>query len=738
MSSHPSNHPVRFVFLCLLVFLQVGRCYAAENPKVYRFGTGTAVHGLLPLSDGSVLGVGWTKNLDWVPAATLRIQLSAGTIRSHDTTGRAILVRWNPGLDSIRWVAVFPPGTVGPLRRVRASGATVYLSGDRTVSDPLDDGYFIARLGGDPTVQTPSVSWTFNAVCPPRRAGGRRGTSQYKTVQAWDVDSKPMLWLAQGSEADYDSAEVLRLDGASGSRTVVAEWDVHVSSKGTIWRGSPSTYPSSVLDGDTLLYSRLVLNSLSDQAPRTREKYLVKANGTSRLDTGAQLQWSLDSSGGLRWGRQPLDILFSGPCREYFSKASNRIADSVRCATGRGPTGLTASSRATPRIGGIVVERDRNRWVLGVTWSALSADGSPVDVPALLVFESEGKPLWWSRLRSDATLDTVIPSRVPDLAEIGSLTLGGDEGVTGPAVLVSAQARNGEAFWSPRLSLKQSGWRNDLSGLPLEGAEGTWLGSLAFVNGRFLAATWQSAPSAKSGGDVLPDPFYAGWPRPGSPGEILSSTRCPVLGTGGAGAPVTMCQGERPMTTSGTPVPVPPPGASGAQGWQVLTRWMGDLSGPLWAMAIDGPRVEGDSGPAVDIHDLFVLQDGAVLLVGDIVRGAQDFPFLQSASWTSSSGTSFIGLLPAPLRVGTNPRTLRESSLRWSRERGGVRVVVPGSGEVRVRWIDARGRWGEAFVPAREGIDQFRIPLADPGARVAWLEVRRGGSRWVVPIPLLH
>lgn len=712
----------------------------ALSPRVARFGPGVAVHGLHRLADGSLLAAGWARDLSWVPAGTPLHSLAAPNVDSRDTSGRAILARWSANLDTLLWVAAFPSATVGPLRHLRSPGSLaspqdiLYLSGDRTVSDPLRDGYFIARLSGDLVRgDPPGVTWTHDVLCPPRRAGGRRGVSQYKTQQAWDVDGA-RVWLARGAEADYDSAEVVRLDASTGKLSLVAEWRDHPTRSGKVWRGKPAAFLNGAASqNDSLLYSRLSLRSTAPHAPRSVIRVMGSGAGANPLDPDSSGLWARDGAGQMRRGGQPLDILFPGPCREYFHELALMIPDSVRCASGRGWSGLAASSRATPRIGGLVVERgNTGRWFLGVTWSALAPDGSPVDVPVVMAFESEGRPLWWSRLRGDA-LDSVTPAPSPELAEIQALAIGGDEARDGPAVLVAGRARQAGAFWPPVLAGK-GGWRSTLSEFSDPGASATWLGVLTRVSGAFFAGTWVASPTAKSGGARLSDPVFSSWPVPGSTGEILAGTECPMLLPGASGRLFTACVGERPLVTADAWRSIPAPGSEGPNGWNVFTTWDPALTAPLWSTAFDGVRATGDSGVGVVVDAVIPLLDGSLIVAAHPRRASLRLEPVGSPAWSDERGDAILAAIPPAVRVDTRGRAEHRSGPVLRATGAGVQVLLPGGGALECRWLDASGQELGTY---RAEANHLLLPVP-PGRGMRFLRVRSGDEVWTMPFPVLR
>jgi len=661
-------------------------------------------------------------------------------VNSRDSSGQGVILRWSAGLDSIQWIAAFPKGTVGPLRRIRSSwsdeirGDSVFVSGDRTVADPLQDGFFLASLSGASSPGAhPSVVWTYDVLCPPRRAGGRVGVSQYKAVQAWDVEPDRKIFLARGSEADFDSAEVVRL-GPDGKLTTVEMWNSHVTARGRIWRGSPSSFTSSGGSNDTILYSRLVLKSTDFQAPRTRLRYAVSGGVASTMDLDQSRTWKSDQAGGLVRGAQPLDVLFSGPCREYYHDLSVQFPDSVRCPTASGWSGLSASSRATARIGGLVVERNSRRWALGLTWNALGADGTPLDIPVVMAFESEGRPLWWSRLRSDATIDSTPLASAASLAEIQSLAVGLTQATTGPTLAVASRGRGVDAFWPPAQAKNGPGWRSSLAGLPGPGGSASWIGILTLVDGQFLSSTWQAASTSSSTGDRLADPFYAGWPVPGAAGEALSSTECASVSMDATGNILTSCQGERPLVTLGAFRQIPSPGEKGPSGWNVLTLWNPSLKAPLWASAFDGDRSSGDSGVGFAIDDQFMLPDNSMLVAAHPLRVSSRLAAVNAPGWATPDGDVVLAILPPSTKSSTSPARPIQNRPVLRRVQDRLHVQAPGSGDGFCAWIDPSGRQ-RGRSPLLDGQADIALPLE---SGILLLQIKRGERTWTLPCPILR
>lgn len=712
----------------------------AATERSFRFGKGVRLHDLHRVSDGGLVAVGWAANLDWVPRGSEIKSLSASGIRSRDTTGQAIVLRWSPGLDTLHWVAAFPKGTVGPLRRIRSNGSrgagldSLFLSGDRTVTDPLEDGFFLASLAGGASPQaSPSVAWSFDVACPPRRAGGRQGVSQYKVVQAWDVDPKSSVWVARGAEADFDSAEVIRLD-ARGKLTLVEEWESHVTAGGKVWRGRPSLFTGSGAKLDTLRYSRLFLKATDAQSPRSRQRVVVSGGSRTVLDADRSQSWFTNGVGELQRGAKPLDMFFPGPCQEFYPSASVLFADSVSCPAGKGWSGASVSSRATARIGGLVVERESMRWALALTWNGLAPDGSPLDIPTVMAFDSEGKSLWWSRLRSDAASDSGSVNVATSLSELGSMGVGLNPTTTGPILVVNARARRSEAFWAPDLATKGAGWRRSLAGLPTQGQEAAWLGVLTLVDGELLASTWIADPAASSGGEALLDPFFRGWPRPGSNGEILGSTQCSRPALDAKGRILTACRGERPLTTPGASRGVPRPGQEGASDWNVLTLWNSSLQLPEWAAAVDGERTDEDSGTGLRVDAHLMLEDGGVVVLGSPTRSTFRLSAIAAPSWADDAGDVVVQVLPAPPQVGVERSSGRQARPLLRRVGRGVGVQAAPGQEGACQWLDASGRTGPS-VRLRQGEAELDLPA---GQGMLWIRVRTDEGLWILPYPRLR
>jgi hypothetical protein len=356
-----------------------------------------------------------------------------------------------------------------------------------------------------------------------------------------------------------------------------------------------------------------------------------------------------------------------------------------------------------------------------------------VDVPVVMAFESEGRPLWWSRLRSDA-LDTSHAAFSPELAEIQALAIGGDEDRDGPAILVAGRARTSGAFWPPVLAGKGGGWRSALSPFEDLGATATWLGVLTRVSGGFFAGTWVASPTATSAGTALPDPIFSSWPIPGSAGEVLSTTECPVLQPGADGRLVTACSGERPLVTAGAWRTIPAPGNAGPNGWNVLTTWDPTLAAPLWSTAFDGERSVGDSGAGVALDAVLALPDGSFVLASHPQRPSLRIDPVGSTSWADPQGDAILAVLPPASRVGAHVPSLRDRRPEVRAAAGGVRVAVAGGKGLECRWLDASGR--ELGVHRGEA-DHMVLPLPR-GTGTRFLRVRSGGEVWTLPFPVLR
>lgn len=704
---------------------------AATPVRAFAFGPGVEIHAALPLSDGGVLLGGWARDLAWVPSGVPVAELEAGASNSADT-GYALLVRLSSDLGEIVQVAHFPQGTVGAVRRLRsteqpgAATGTIFLSGDRTPTDSLQDGYYLARLAGDLAASTPvapTTAWIRDLAAPPRRASGRRYPSSFKTHQVWDVDVLGRVVAGRGADADVDSAELVRFD-STGALDQVPQWVSHPTLSGKVWHGNTgafATTPDAV--GDSIRYSRVWLRSGDGQGLRSLRRR--KADGTW-LDADSSQAWSDDGDGGLQQGAWPEDALASGPCVLHWSSTSGGFGDSVVCPEGSGPGGLRFSSRRTARVGGIVFDRRKALWFVALSWQALAPDGSPVEEPALLCFETEGRLVWWRRLRREADADGLVVAGGASFARPDAVEV--DYGRTDlePTVLVLGHARSDTAFWSGGLDGGIAGGLRPH--LPAQDTLPTaaWIARLSQADGTLEDLTWIADPAAASQTESV-ESDWNGWLAPGDGGETLGGTTCEAgLAPDSLGRVLLPCRGERPLLPDGAEDTPPAPGAAASDTLASLRLWSRSLE------AIENgwlPGYDADSSLAPpQVEAVAWLKDGRAFVAGSGASGstlAVDAP-----SWADVQGEAWVALYaPAPT-LGVSASAGRDGgfALRLRRIGAGWRLEWTGSGEARVQVVDARGR-------LREGGSARGSWTLEPAREMLWVRVRTAEGARTMAIP---
>ncbi len=488
----------------------------AGNEGADRF---TSVIGL---SDGSFLLGGSAANLDWVPASATRQELSAAGINSAAAGKVAFLLHVGPDLQTIRRVVSFPAGTVRDVRRIRTTTlpgqptGDIYISGSRDVTDPQQDGYYIAKLSGKFIDEAPiAIAWTYDVSAKPRKAGGFTGESAYETIQPWDVAADGSVVYGLGSDYDYDWAAIQKL-GPDGKPAAVEHWPAHWGASGE-FRGSASQYPGGAPE-----YSAVVM----------------KAGRAGSLRSTTAADYSLvhdDGNGQTKQGKYPDDYYFSGPCEPAPGP----------CASGPGYTGYKTSDKPTQRVGGIVINRQTGDIYFGYSTQSVLPDGNPDFEPAVVAMSADGTLQWWSRLYHE-TKDNSTPDQYVDHLAI-------DYKNGSVVVLARAHGNNVQNLWSGDKVAANPGAVSFHNGFT--GTSGnihiSWLGKLGLGDGKLAASSWvaEYVDDMKGTGAAYDDPNVDGWPSHNAGWADLNTTRVQSLEVDGEGRVYLTGIGRRTITT---------------------------------------------------------------------------------------------------------------------------------------------------------------------------------------------
>lgn len=474
------------------------------------------------LSDGSFLVGGSAADLDWVPAAVPRQELSAAGINSAAVGKVAFLLHLGADLQTIRRVVSFPAGTVRDVRRIRTTnlpGQTtgdIYISGSRDVTDPQQDGYYIAKLSGKFTDEAPiTVAWTYDVTARPRKASGFTGESAFETIQPWDVGTDGSVVFGLGSDYDFDWAAIQKLS-ADGKPTVVQHWPAHWGASGE-FRGEASQYPGGAPE-----YSAIVM-----KAGRA---------GSLRSTTATDYAMMLDDGNGKqKQGKLPDDYYFSGPCEPSPGT----------CASGPGYTGYKVSDKPTQRVGGIVIDRQTGDMYFGYSTQTVLPDGNPDFEPAVVAMRADGTLKWWSRLYHE-TVENSTPDQYVDHLAI-------DYKNGSVVVLARAHGNNVQNLWSgdkvaanPGASSFHNGFTGTNGNIHI-----SWLGKLALDKGDLAAASWvaEYVDGMAGTGAAYDDPNLDGWPSHNAGWPDLNTTRIQSMEVDGEGRVYLTGVGRRTITT---------------------------------------------------------------------------------------------------------------------------------------------------------------------------------------------
>jgi hypothetical protein len=577
------------------------------------------------LSDGTLLLAGASDDLTWVPADVTTTVLSAGDIQSVATGRRAFLLHLSADASRVLHVVAFAADTVADVSRIRTTelpGQTtgaLYISGRRTVSSTNDDGYFIARLDNNFVNGVPgAMDWSRNIAARPRRASGFTGTSHYKDWQPWDVDASGNVFYGTGSEYDFDWAQIGALN-ADGTDRVVEHWTVHWNSAGEFRHVPASTVSAPLRSGIVLKAGR---------------------GGSLRSHSQADFDVELsDGNGGIRPGRWPDDVFFSGPCTD----------NGRTCAGGGGHTGYRTSDKPTQRLGGIVVDRRTGHMFFGYSTQSVLPGGNPDFEPAVVAMDDEGRLLWWSRLYEEDGVST------PDQYVDGlAIDYANDQLV----VLARAHGNNVINFWDGNEIAADAAAREFQN--QFTSTEGnihiSWLGKFGLDSGVLRHATWvaEMTEGLSGGVQVFNDetPLLAGYPNPNAGWPNLNTTRCrSSIGVGDDGAVTIACTGRRTITTLDAWQRMPLPGAGQGAWNQFVRTYEPDLSAIRYSTLLTGVwnTDDGTGGgntwvQAIAVGATGVFSVGWNELTDTGAAAGNSIPTTGVPSWADSGATARAGI----------------------------------------------------------------------------------------------
>ncbi|MCC5839866.1 MAG: PKD domain-containing protein [Opitutales bacterium] len=491
----------RLLSVCLFLFPAL-LAASVSGPIVHYAGGGanTRFHDVRELSDGTLLVLGITNNLDWIDASVPRTELVPNGLPNANSARTAFLLRISGDAGSILEVAHLPHGSVINLRWMRSTEIPGEPTGTLYVSGQIPGGYFIAPLNNNFVDGRPTgFAWTYAVSA----ANG------HEIEQLWDVGNDGRVVFAEGGEW---SATVGFLD-PTGARTSLPALRASHWVNGSYVRGIGAEFPDAV-------HSAIRLPT-DNQSWTDEELFAITPDG----------------NGGIRQGTWPIDIMI---------RFSFDTGEPVRVINGTayGYNGYRAEGRHW--IGAISVDRRNNHFYFGYNIKSILAPGSghgenPDFEPAVIGYDAEGNMKWWNRLyreAADTTGDGLIdttwrsePDQYIDGMDIDysiPLSEGGNV-----VVVARCHGNNVSNFWAGNAIAARpgaSGFQNRFTG-----TEGnihiSYIARLQADQGDLLAATYVAgffrriiSGKGQWPTQPYPEPIHDGWPNHNAGWPDLTTT----------------------------------------------------------------------------------------------------------------------------------------------------------------------------------------------------------------------
>ena len=573
-------------FLCLTTLSR-----SQQNMVTYAGDAGKeCFYDIAGLSNGNYLVSGYADDLDWIAEGVPVVTLG-GTSAIHNALGTdryAFLILFNHGLTEMLGVFTLPSGAAEDIRFIKLTnqiGETtgdIFISGNTSDTYDEDGGYFLAKLDHNFVDALPTaLLWT-------RNVWAESGPKDY---HPWDVTSEGEVYYVSGHSHDYNWSAMYCLD-QNGDRKVVENWRTHWLTAGGEWHGSPaSSSPTEI--------------SYSGIAFKSAGRCEFRSWNTDDYDLMQN-----DGNGGMKKGKWPVDILFSGPCNP-----------DAPTANGPGYTGYSPES-CCPVWGAssVVVDRRNNHLYIGMNMKSYGI--SPDFEPAVIAMNETGELKWWSRLYHEITPagDTMIsvPDQYVDALAI-DYSLPVDQGML--VVGARSHGNNTENLWEGNniaANANAHGFQNQFTGTNGDIHE-SWLGKLKLSDGTLMHSTYFAEMTDGGGNYGTPhaDPNLDGWPDPNTGWADVNTTRLAknAIRVSSQGDVCVAAVGRRTITTANAYQKMIKPWNGGHSCWNHFIRvYENDLSIPLYSSLVVGQwdtltQVGGDN---VEIYGIFKTELGII------------------------------------------------------------------------------------------------------------------------------
>lgn len=487
--------------LVFLVLTSVCSLLQAADPVVFYAGgdARTRFHDVMQCSDGSLLVLGSSDHLDWLPAGVPVNELVAG-LPVNFGTHASYLLHLSADTRQIERVLRMPPGTTANLRWIRSTSKPGEPTGALLVSGKISGGYFIGRLNGNFVDALPTG---FDWISQVSAANG------HEEYQPWDVAADGSVVYGFGGEY---SAMIGFLDTNGQPHTLSGLRASH-------WTGSE------------------FVRDVGSAVPAAEYSVVRLPTDMQSWNDTELFAHTPDGNGGVRQGSWPLDIMIT----HSFASGTpiNQIGSQFY-----GYNGYRTAGRHW--IGSIAVDRSSGDFYIGfnvksVFWDAPANKEQPDFEPAVIGYHADGSFKWWNRLyteavdsNSDGVFEITYVS-APD-QYIDGLAIDYATDPDEPQVLVAGRCHgnNTSNFWSGNAIAANpggNGFQNRFTG-----TEGnihiTWLGRLGGEDGEvqnasFLAGFFRKIISGKGNWPTVayPEPIHDGWPNHNSGWPDLTTTR---------------------------------------------------------------------------------------------------------------------------------------------------------------------------------------------------------------------
>jgi hypothetical protein len=553
---------------------------------------------IVQLSNGTFLISGFASNLNWIPAAVPRTQLSGtGINNAAGTNVFGILLQLDNNLQNILQVLHFPQGKVEAIDFIKTTGQpgqpsdAIYISATTNDTKANNGGYIIARLNNNFVNGVPTdVAWSFAVWAE----------GYVKDSHPWDVgnDGKVVYITGQSHAADWACMHRLT---ASGTRDVVPEWRTHwrtAVAGGGEYKGILADFTGSLSDID---YSGCVL------------KVAGRCDLRSTTHTDFTF-WQPDENGGTKRGKWPLDFLFGNPCNVASVSTS-----------GPGYNKYRLGGSAVPGAQCVAIDRRNNHIYMGLNIKTVLPDNNPDFEPTVMAFNQNGGLRWFSRLYHEVQPDGDTVQSSPD-QYVDAIAIDYTQPAASGTLLVNGRAHgnNVENLWegnSVAANPSANGFKNGFSGTS-GNIHISWLGRFNTSNGQLRASTYvaELGEGATTGlGTPHPDPNMDGWPNPNTGWQTLNSTylRKNGLKVAANGHVLVLGKGRRTLTTANAYQKMPLPTSTEKGTWNDFVRlYTPDLSKPLYSSLVTGnwDKTTGSGGDNIELAGAVKINTGVVVV----------------------------------------------------------------------------------------------------------------------------